>query len=374
MRLWGKIEFCNSVFFCYTVSVMVSLQKIFKDNWDDFVKVNAARPIVDFEIRKVIDCGEIHKGFILYECNCGKFKIVPFRCKSRVCNCCGYQYQKFRAEKVKSKLINCNHRHLVFTIAEELRIYFYRNRKLLNLLFKSAADTISQWLLSRNKAQKLTCGMISNLHTFGRDLKWNPHIHMLISMCAQGVNVPYKKFDFIPFEMLRKRFMTALLFNLKEFIPKLLVNKLYIGKNNGFYVYAYAKITNSDDVIDYMVRYIGRPVIAQKRILKYENNLVTFCYNRHEDNKYIEETLPVFEFIKKVIIHIPDKYFNMIRYYGLYAKKHSLRLLNKKLPQHLERQLKLWHIRIQLSFNYHPLKCACGQLMKYTTTVFPNSS
>jgi len=268
-----------------------------------------------------MDCGNSANGFMMYECDCGNSKIVPFRCKSRVCNSCGFQYQKFRAEKVKSKLIKCDHRHVVFTIAEELRIYFRQDRNLLNVLFQSAADTISQWLLSRNKSQQLKCGMILTLHTFGRDLKWNPHIHMLVSMCATGNGVPYKKLDFIPYEMLRKRFMTTLLHNLKGIVPKSLVDKLYIAKDKGFYVYAKSK-KNIDvkNVVNYIVRYIGRPVIAQKRILKYENGMVTFCYNRHEDDKYVEEAIPVFEFIKRVIVHIPEKYFNMVRYYGLYGQ------------------------------------------------------
>ena len=353
---------------------MVALKEIFSERWVDFVKIYPVRDIVDFEVRKVIDCGNINNGFALFECDCGNWKIVPFRCKSRVCNCCGYQYQKYRAEKVKSKLINCNHRHIVFTIAEELRIYFRRDRILLNLLFESAAETISEWLLSRNKSQKLTCGMISTLHTFGRDLKWNPHIHMLISMCATGVGVPYKKFDFIPFEMLRKRFMTTLLFKMKRYLPKMLIDKLYVDKNKGFYVWAKSqKNIDVKDVVNYIVRYIGRPVIAQKRILKYEDGLVTFCYNRHEDDKYVEETIPVDEFIQRVIVHIPDKYFNMIRYYGLYAKKHNLRLMKRSLPKHLQRQLNSWALRILQSFGFHPLKCACGKLMTYTT-IFPNTS
>jgi len=358
---------------------VVSLQRIFEDKWDEFVKVHSVRPVVDAEVRKVIDCGKIGKGFYLYECEkCNNFKIVPFRCKSRVCNCCGYQYQKFRAEKVKAKLINCNHRHIVFTIAEELRIYFRRRRNLLNILFQSSADTISQWLVNQNKSQSCTCGMVSTLHTFGRDLKWNPHIHMLVSLCATGNAVPFKKFNFIPFGMLRKRFMTTLLFNLKNAVNtsrfNSVVNELYQSKNNGFYVYAYAKLTNNEDVVNYMVRYIGRPVIAQKRILKYENDTVTFCYNRHEDEQYVEETIPVFEFIKRVIIHIPERYFNMIRYYGLYAKPHDLFLMRKTVPSHIRRQLNLWQIRILMSFHYHPLKCACGCLMKFSEIIYPNTA
>lgn len=36
--------------------------------------------------------------------------------------------------------------------------------------------------------------------------------------------------------------------------------------------------------------------------------------------KYDKETLKIEEFIKKVIRHVPDKQFKMIRYYGAYAR------------------------------------------------------
>ena len=38
------------------------------------------------------------------------------------------------------------------------------------------------------------------------------------------------------------------------------------------------------------------------------------------DEKYIEETIPAMEFIKRLIRHIPEKHFKMIRYGGLYAR------------------------------------------------------
>ena len=291
-----------------------------------------------------------------------------------MCNCCGYQYQKFRAEKVKSKLIKCHHRHVVFTIAEELRVYFRKNRNLLNVLFQSAADTIAQWLLSKNKKEEFKTGMISTLHTFGRDLKWNPHIHMLLAMVKVGNFTPFVKFDFVPFEMLRKRFMTTLLHNLKGHVPKSLIDELYRKYPEGFYVNAPSK-ENIDvkKVVNYIVRYIGRPVIAKKRILKFENDMVTFCYNRHEDNAYVEETLHVFEFIKKVIVHIPDKFFNMLRYYGLYATGHELYLLKKPRPVHLQKQIDSWRFRIMSSFGFDPIRCKCGKIMT-GTIIFPNTS
>lgn len=48
---------------------------------------------------------------------------------------CGAKYIQDRANSISSKLINCKHRHIAFTIPEELRIFFRKDRKLLHLLF-----------------------------------------------------------------------------------------------------------------------------------------------------------------------------------------------------------------------------------------------
>ena len=98
---------------------------------------------------------------------------------------------------------------------------------------------------------------------------------------------------------------------------------IYKKCSNGFHIYANPTLTNNKDVIKYIGRYLGRPVIASSRIDNYDGHNVTFHYNRHEDNKLVVETIPAVDFIKKLIIHIPDKHFKMIRYYGLYAKHHK---------------------------------------------------
>ena len=52
--------------------------------------------------------------------------------------------------------------------------------------------------------------------------------------------------------------------------------------------------------------------------------MVTFHYNRHEDEQLIIETIPVMNFIKRLIIHIPDENFKQIRYYGIYARQREI--------------------------------------------------
>lgn len=63
-------------------------------------------------------------------------------------------------------------------------------------------------------------------------------------------------------------------------------------------------------------------VIATSRIDDYDGEYVTFHYTRHEDNKTVTERIPALEFIQKLIQHIPEKHFKMVRYYGLYARNH----------------------------------------------------
>ena len=51
------------------------------------------------------------------------------------------------------KLVNCVHRHCVFTIPEELRIYFLNDRSLLNCLFHSVRDVVLRMFHKQNKAE-----------------------------------------------------------------------------------------------------------------------------------------------------------------------------------------------------------------------------
>lgn len=153
-------------------------------------------------------------------------------------------------------------------------------------------------------------------------------------------------------------------------------NQLYKDYNNGFYVYAKPNdILSINDTIKYVVRYTGRPAMAQSRILDYDGSFVKFWHNRHEDDVRVEETLHVYDFIKRLIIHIPDKFFNMIRYYGLYAKEHKqskklFKLLNDRQIK-VKQLLRQWRFSIELSFGYDPLKCSCGGNLIFWDIVIP---
>ena len=308
-----------------------TIKQIFIDNWDKFIFENSQlniRPVVFKEVERMINCGNPEFGYALYYCeHCDKFIHVPFRCKSRFCNTCGVKYAQDRALNISKKIIRCKHRHIVFTIPEHLRIYFLKDRNLLNGLFEAASKTILSWFHDLNKSQNFTPGIMCTLHTFGRDLKWNPHIHMLCSEGGAGNTEVFRKVKHISFKALRFRWQKLLLSYLSKNLPpsqlisfKKLKNFLYSNYDNGFYVYAKPDdISSIKLAVDYVVRYTSRPAMAQSRILNYDGEYVTFYYERHEDNQRVEETIHVFDFIKKLIVHIPNEHFKVVRYYGLYA-------------------------------------------------------
>nr|WP_235828964.1 transposase [Anaerosacchariphilus polymeriproducens] len=93
------------------------------------------------------------------------------------------------------------------------------------------------------------------------------------------------------------------------------------------------KKCNPNTVIKYIGRYLGRPVIATSRIDSYDGENVTFHYNRHEDEKFVTETVSSLDFIEQLIRHIPEKHYKTIRYYGLYDGNIELKtedsILNK---------------------------------------------
>ena len=359
-----------------------TIKEILSKHWQSFVcemraKGKAIRKVVREEAEKIIGCQSLDKGFTLYQCpTCRQTKLVPFTCKSRFCNTCGAKYAKDRGLSMSSKLIYCQHRHVVFTIPEALRPYFAYDRTLLNLLFAAAADTITYCFARRNKSEAYTPGFISVLHTFGRDLKWNPHIHMILCIEAVGKSGRWKSFNHINYEGLRRSWQFCLLKMMLNKINspafKSLVDKLYTDHANGFYVNAPPVKHFNAGVVNYIVRYAGRPVLAQSRIKDYDGKSVTFTYTPHGSDELAEETVSVFEFIKRLIIHIPDRNFKMIRYFGFYAcghNKHALyklreKRVNPKILENMRKIYKSWQKRIWFSFLLDPLKCTCGSFFE----------
>lgn len=401
---------------------------IFFDNIDFLTSLfnnGKMRPITFDNIQKTILCGSVYLGYDTYTCpSCGAETIIPHRCHSKFCTSCGTKESKLRAAHISSMALDAKHRHIVFTIPDKLRRYFIADRNLLNLLFIAARNTLasvfnddkhrknkrkkknnfinkkpkSQYAYKNDK-NKIIFGSVLTLHTFGRNLKWNPHIHCLV--CEEAYNTvsnKMKNFSFISYEKLRKTWMYQvldLLSHEKLTNFRYLKTTFYNELDKGFYIYAKQKENQDDDdvedCINYVTRYTSRPPMAESRIIKYEDDkkMIRWWYNRHEDEKYVEVYEPVQNFICNLILHCPEQNFKMVRYYGFYSQKSRpllervYELYGRKIKKHIknikerkkEIKMKINHLKFRThmieSYSRDPLLCKCGEIMKYDFSYNP---
>lgn len=101
--------------------------------------------------------------------------------------------QKQRTTEILSRLIDIPHRHL--TMPDILWNLFLKDRTLLSIPFQAVSLTLLSWFHDSYKKDNLKPNFILVLHTFGRNDKWNVHIHCLIASLALGSSKE-KKIDF----------------------------------------------------------------------------------------------------------------------------------------------------------------------------------
>lgn len=322
------------------------IKQILKDHFTGFWELHAdlfpksLQKDIKETVEKAIRCGTKDLGYAKYECVGCSGKPDPvfvcFTCKSRFCHGCGKKYTDEWTEKQVECILNVSHRHLVFTIPMEFRNVFFHDRKKLNELSKMVADVIQYWYKKQSKKRQLEVGVITVIHTFGRDLKWNPHIHALITEGAIDKHKEWKAVSYIPYEYLRKSWQKLLCDLMQKWFPndltvKHLINDLYRRYPKGFYVNAEKKMKDARGAAKYIGRYLARPAIAEYRIVDYNGKEVHFWYEDHQTGKRVDVKISVYRFIYLLLQHIPPKHFRMVGRFGLYCRqknKQSQKVVN----------------------------------------------
>lgn len=367
-----------------TITGKYTIKQIFKDHWEKYLEKHPETlDYVKDEVRKILGCRDPEKnGYFKYACpnHPNESIVIPYSCKSRFCNVCGVaQTNKWINDSV-GDFPNTSYFHIVFTVPDYLWYFFHNqdNRILLDFLFKASSKTVLNWFEERHLIPAIT----SVLHTFGKDAKYNTHIHMIITAAGLGIDKKgksiWKKINFIPENMLKKRWRAILLKMLLKRIDPSFKEELF--KIN-WYVHLGIRLTDPSATCKYIGRYTKRPVLAESRITDYDGNFVTFFYGDKSEGwpkkQYCKFTWE--EFITRLIQHIPLKQFKMIRYYGILAnavrKNYQgivFKLLNqvKKISYWLK-----WRAR-QIKFKkVDPLICKiCGHKMILKELAFYSSS
>ena len=309
-----------------STSPLITINHIFSHNhnWDVYRYNHRGelRSIEIEEVEKMLSCGE--RGYCMYVCpSCGDLKVINFGCNSRVCTHCGKKFTDKWANTIARKMFDVKHRHVVFTIPRELRSFFHEDRSLLKVLMDCAIATLAD-VMERKLRYKAIPGAIVVLHTYGKDMKHNSHLHCLVTEGGFKRNGMWVDVNYFPYELLRKSWQEHLLNSLKKKIKDTpenmkLIDDLFKKHPEGFYVRAKDTINNKKGMIKYIGRYIRHPAVAESRIVSYDGTEVIFWYkDDNEVTHYV--TMDVEEFISAVIGHIPDRQFKTIRHYGVYSR------------------------------------------------------
>jgi len=333
------------------------------DNWARYQESYAGEVTEDqrSEVEKMLGCGDESNGFATYIClDCGASKRVGFSCKSRVCSSCGKVYADEWAEELAGRLFNVTHRHITMTIASELWPKLEENEAGRKVLFEAADATLKE-------VMKCNPGIVVTLHPYGKDLKVNYHVHVLLSEGGMDEQGRWQAQSYISYEKLRKVWQYEVLTRLRSVLPataenKALIDQLFVKYPKGFYVNGEPKVKDGKGVGRYIGRYLRHPAIADSRIVAYDGEAVTFVYKeRKKPHMHCKQKLPVLEFIHGVVRHIPPKQFKMVRYYGLYAlrKKALVKKLMQQIGSMLGRGVRhlKWQARRLRDFHQDPLTC-----------------
>jgi len=318
-------------------------------------------------------CHDPSQGYAIFQCpDCNDSRIIHFSCNSRLCPSCGRRLTEDWANKIRSRLIDCPHRHCVFTLPGTLWQLMKDDRNLIDVISKELLKVVKNVFNRCNalKGRDVTPGITSVLHTFGEDLKFNVHFHTLITCGGVDKSGEWVPVNFFFYEGLRKVWMYHVLTALKKHLPKCPENDTFIDamfKTNpkGFYVYAKDTVNNSTGLLQYIARYVRHPAIAQSRIKDFDGKIVTFVCNKNEDGKEHLVSMQVQEFLLAIAQHIPPKRFQLIKHLGIYANKSrrkyaSVISMLKKRVKWVQKKL----------FASTPRCNACGGFMKIME-IFP---
>ncbi len=282
------------------------------------------------------------------ECDsCGHLRNSYNSCRNRHCPKCQSLAKERWLEARKKELLPVSYLHGVLTIPYELNAIALINQKeIYDILFKSGTETLRE-LGFDPKHLGAEIGIIAILHTWGQNLMDHPHLHCIVP-CG-GLSDDSKKWllprkstggkeFFVHVNVVSDLFKKKFLYYFKGLY---LSGKLkFVGKTKDlgrrqefeklydnlfekkWITYLKKPFGNPEQVVDYLGKYTHRVAISNERIIKLEDDRVTFSYRDYRDgNKNKLMTLDVFEFIRRFLLHIlPFKYFK-IRYYGLFSNR-----------------------------------------------------
>jgi hypothetical protein len=294
-------------------------------------------------MRAIEICRTAELGGHVDQCDhCGAQRISYNSCRNRHCPKCQSLDKEQWLEARQADLLPIPYFHVVFTLPQPLRSLARRNpATVYGLLFKAGAQTLKE--LARDpKHLGADIGCTALLHTWTQTLTYHPHLHCIVTgggLAPDGKKWIFSRPDFfLPIPVVARLFRGKFLAFLQQAytqgqlqIPptcamgtdeKTFRQLLTLLYQKDWVVYCKPPFGSPQKTLAYLARYTHRVALSNDRILQVENEQVSFRYRDRTDHNQIKTlTVPVFEFIRRFLLHILPNRFVRIRYYGLLSHR-----------------------------------------------------
>lgn len=316
-----------------------SLQDIFVQH---FARYAATRQLHARQWRAaqcISQCYSPALGSHVLRCPEGHYeRVQPHACRHRSCPRCVEPGRSRWIDGQMARLLPCPHFHTIFTVPHELlALWAYNREQMTQLLFDSARDSLLQLMGDPRRLGALP-GVLMSLHTWGRNLSHHPHLHCLVTAGGLDVRSQWKATrTHVPISALplKKLFQGKFLSHLGHMLGhrqlhlppeqdqhywRSVIRQLY---RKDFNVEVCDVYEHGRGVMLYLARYVKGGPLPKDRALECDGTNVRFPYKDHRDGQLKTMTLPVQQFIARILWHAPPKGHHTTRYAGLYATARS---------------------------------------------------
>ena len=219
-------------------------------------------------------------GGQVYVCpDCQQVQYSYHSCRNRHCPKCQNENAQAWLEQQQAMLLPVPYFLLTFTLPAGLREFARRQPRLIyDLLFRMSAEA-TQKLAQAPRFVGGQVGMVGVLHTWGRNLAYHPHVHYLVP--AGGLAADSKTWlaarqqFLLPVKAL-SRILRAKMRQALQKIDGIGLIPLEVWRQN--WVVHCKAVGCGQSALKYLAPYIFRVAISNRRILKLEDERVTFRY------------------------------------------------------------------------------------------------
>ena len=268
----------------------------------------------------IVTCRTAALGGSLYRCDdCGAFDYRYHSCRNRHCPKCQADRAQRWLERVRTRLLPCDHYLLTFTLPAPLRAVAQRHQRVVyGALLREAAASV-QTVAEDRAWVGGTPGILAVLHTWSRTLDYHPHVHLLVTaggLTPDGVawiRPAHRRFllpGYVLSPIFRAKMREALTtagigagIDARVWQQRWTVHVEHVGAG--------------DHATMYLSRYVYRVALTNQRLHRFADGRVTFQYTHARTHTTRSLTLPVEEFLTRVLRHVLPRGFTKVRWFGL---------------------------------------------------------